>query len=336
MKRFFLIMVTWLILMATITPLALAKSGQQEKRGLAIILSGGPGLFNGGDWNGMIKDWKTFFLAQADNPQEGFYWPEIKSGVGFGAEILYYFSDQLALGLGLEYWKKKNQGQINLTSSNQEQGIIDSYPYEYSLESSLAFNPSNTLSILPLTLSAYYFLPINQHFQAFFKAGLVYYFGRLKSTYDYVQEENEELILYDPDDGSLLDSYLSEEKYTYGYSDRVKGQNLGFQGGMGLEIKVLPRLNFRLELVYRQADLKSWKGSGIESLTYKERYGSVSTGFTENTERESQSPSGRLAFITYSDGTSIIALGDLSEPDSRRAVIKLSGPVLRAGLKMRF
>ncbi|MGB9893230.1 MAG: hypothetical protein ACPLRA_02365, partial [Candidatus Saccharicenans sp.] len=138
------------------------------------------------------------------------------------------------------------------------------------------------------------------------------------------------------DNGSFLDSYLSEEKYSYRYNDQLKGQALGFQGGLGLEISLSSRLAFMVEAVYRQANFKNWKGSGQENLIYLERYGSESTGYTQNTENESQSYCGQLVFINYSDGPSILGLGNSSEPDSRRAVIKLSGPVFKAGVKLRF
>jgi hypothetical protein len=335
MKKIAIIIAAGLSLLLAVGPEALAGHSV-NKKGLALVLSAGPGFFNGGDLNQMVRDWNKFFMATADDPRAGFDWSELKTGLEFGAEVIYYFSDQFALSLGFEYLKKENSGQVDSTTSYTEQGRVDSYPYKYNNQSILAFNPINTISTTPLTLNAYYFLPVAPRIQAFLKASLAYYLSRLKSAYTYNLEETEELELYDPDDGSLLDVYLTEEKYTDRYNDSLKGNGLGFRGGFGFEINFSPRLALMIEAIYRKASLKNWKGAASEYLTYVERYGSQSEGYTEHTENKSNSYNGQLMYISYSDGTSIVGVAGPDQTSARPAVIRFSGPALRFSFKVRF
>jgi len=335
MKKTAAITTAVLLVLGALVPKDLAGQSM-DKRSLALVLSAGPGFFNGGDLSQVRRDWNRFFTANADDPEAGFDWSQLNSGLEFGAEVIYYISDRIALSLGFEYLKKAIAGQVDLTTSYTEQGTVDSYLYKYNNKSILAFSPINKISTMPLTLNAYYFLPVMPHFKSFLKVGLAFYVSRLQSAYCHDLEETEELELYDPDDGSLLDIYSTGEKYTNRYYDSLKSKSLGFLGGLGFEIDLSPSLGLMIEAIYRKADLKNWKGSASEYLTYIETYGSKSEGYTQNTENENNSYSGQLMYITYSDGTSIIGLAGPDQMNVRPAAIRFSGPLLRFSFKIRF
>jgi len=313
------------------------SSREKMKKGnFALSLNGGLGFINGGDLNQMVQDWDKFFTDSNGTSDSSFDWSQFKSRPKFGIELFYYFSDRIALSLGFEYMKKKNIGQVDLNDSDSVEGTIDEYPYRYNTQSRLGFDPQNTLSTLPITLNAYYFLPLGRRSQFFIEAGFGYYLSKLKSVYHYNLEKTEELELYDPDNGSLLDVYINEEKYNAYHNDSAKSNVFGFHGGLGLELNISSRLSLVLEGIYRTVAHKNWKGTASENLSYQETYGSQSEGYTQNTESESNSYDGQLLYITYSDGTSIVSIDNPGESKSRGAVVKLSGPSLKVSFKVRF
>jgi len=331
---------TTVILAAGLLLLAQAAyAGPGKKGSFGFSLSGEMRLINGGDLNGMVRDWNKL-MADPDMADYSpkIDWQEIKTVPMFGAEIFYHVSSRFAVSFGVEYMKKKNSGLASLGWSDEyEYEDVDGY-YLITEDYTSDYSPDVTVSAVPLTLNAYYYLPVGKWGQAFAKAGIGYYLAKMESVYTIKQNfsyEDEYYYL-----GSLVSTYIAEDDSNSVISNSAKGNALGFHVGLGFELNMSSALALVVEAGFRQADLKNWDGEATLNYTYSEQYGYLPDELYTYTDSGSESYSGRLIFMEDAlyDGDSLVLVEnpDWDYLDSRPAVIKLGGPSLKIGVKIRL
>jgi hypothetical protein len=273
--------------------LILGLSGFAFSGGFSIRATGGLSLLMGGDYNAYIDNLNSQYnLSPLFVSQR----PErMTQGMTFGGEVLYHFSDAFGIGLGTGF-----------ISASSESTLLASLGI---FTMTQTFNPQ--ITAVPLTLNLHYFLPISSrlNFHAFLGPGL--YFSNV--TYGFTIKVPAEL-------DSILDTFKPEGKAV-----------LGFQGGLGLEL----RLNERVFLVVDAGG----RMVRISGLTGQEEASGIIGGFPLHVVRTST----LWYYEENMAGITAIYLDiEQSQPSSplvrnvREGAFSLGGFTFQAGLRIKL
>lgn len=320
----------------------------EEKGRTSLYISGGASYINSGDLNGMIRGYNEFIRDWNDYYQTDYSidWKEFGWIQNLKAEVLLNLSDSLSLGLGVEYLANTRKGTMTLNDADSGTFNEGSYYYNYSFEDNYSSLPQPKLIVIPLTCDLYFFIPAGKKAAVFIKGGIGYYFGKLKyseaSTRDYKYQAD----YYESDDTFLhswIDNYSDNDTRTY----EAKCKELGYQGGIGLDVKLSSLVSLVVEGNYRYVNFKDWSGNGSESLSWTEESGRSDLGTTTTGGNESDSWDGKIWHYELYDSTlnkqykRIFLHEEAPAADGwiknvRQAEINLNGFTLRAGVKITF
>ncbi len=318
-----------------------------QKKSLSIYLNGGLSLTDAGDLGQMIKSYNAWSeYIKADLPPEAdfsFNWPEFKSMQKFGVEVLYNITPNLSVSLGVESLMKTTKGDLDLDYSYDEtwSDYVDYY-VEYGESWQMTGTMEQKLSVIPLTLNAYYFFPVQKKVSFFVKGGIGYYLGKLKSNSSMKDEYSYYEDWYDYSTSAYLDSYIYDSAENGSYTYEAKCNALGFHGGIGLDLRFSSNISLILEGGYKYANLKNWKGNADDSGTWRYEEGWVLAGTTTDSGSWSDSFDGKVWYFEDDyDGETLKQIdmfeeGDEPNGNSRLAEIKLSGFSLKIGIMIRF
>jgi hypothetical protein len=276
-RRLFVFLVLWGGFAALTIAAPAASADGAGNITFGFSLSGGMANINGGDFNRTIRDYNTWAMDYNDYFGDDYYtidWQEMKWLPKFGGEFLTRFGRHFGVGLGLEYIKKTNVGHMDYIDEFYQEydyfGIayiaVDDNYYQYN-------TITQTLTVIPITLSFYGYLPLGPRAEAYVKAGAGYYLGKITS--DWLED---------------WDYYYNENWYWYGgtpwpphYHDKAEGaytesfeatcNTLGFHFGAGLNFNVSGHISLFAEAFYRMVNFKDWRGSGGWSTRYDEYWG---------------------------------------------------------------
>lgn len=322
-------------------------------------LSGGMSNINGGDFNQYITDYNLWAADYNDYWGGDYYmvdWKEMKWMPKFGGEFFARFGQNFGVGLGVEYIKKSNPGTIDYLSDEAYTDyysgyyIVDQY-YDSQIETI-----DQTLTVIPITLSFYGFLPLGGQAEAYVKAGLGYYLGKFTTTWaaEWVDEYH---MLWYYNSGAEWDPHyhdIYEGSNEYGLD--VTCNTLGFHFGAGLNFNLSSNIALFAEAFYRMVNFKDWQGTGTYDFHEVNRWGwtndvaGANPPYTETTNF-SDSITGKL--WSYDDIWSYLDTGSYSEywlyeagdePDEipdwtenvRPTEINLNGFNFKVGIKIFF
>jgi hypothetical protein len=316
---------------------------------VSIYLGGGLANINGGDLNEVIRDYKQLIADYNDFYLTSYTadWNELKRITNWKAEVLVNITSSLSFGLGVEYLNyKAKRGSVTLNDSDS--GTFDEglYYYNYTLTDNYQFAPQQELTIIPITFSLYYFLPIGNIAEVFVKGGLSYNIGKLKYNETYGSDYDYQANYYDTDDTfwyTYLDNYTEDGTYSYS----VKSNESGIQVGIGLDIKPLPFLSLVVEGTYRRVNFNTWTGDGNDSWNWDEQWGRSDLGYSTDSGNDSDAWSGRIWYYELYDADLDKQYGFLSlheqAPEASESVknprvgnININGFSLRAGIRFSF
>jgi opacity protein-like surface antigen len=270
---------------------------QETAKKFTLKLSGGYGSVSGGDLttiadglNELLVDIARVAGATTSGEIESAKW-----GPEFEGEFVYNITDRFGVGLGVGYIRKSIEKKAEL-----QVGTLARVSFEW----------KPVYKVVPITLSGYYTLPVASKMNAFFKAGIGYYFA----TWDYkIREENELFGI----------TVWSENEGT------AKDNGFGFHGGLGIEYSISGSVALFVEGTGRYVNLKDWD---VDNL-YQDAFGSERDTGTFWYLEEFEEATGKY----YPS----LELGD-EEPsgpgikNARKAEISLSGVVFKLGVKFRF
>ena len=194
--------------------------------GIHIRLGGGYTLLSGGDFadgiKGMYDGLSQSTVSAGYTIRQSVYDP-LRSGYEFGGDIVYYFAGRLGIGAGGTWARvnRINEEIYRLGTGTQEFGMT-TVPQ---------------LDILSFRLGVFYALPLNRLLTVCLNAGPAYY------SADYKYSSN-----------------VLAAAYRHTFTQTGKGRAWGFQGGIGLEIRMNVRLSFILEAQGRYARISGFEG----------------------------------------------------------------------------
>lgn len=270
---------------------------QNSYQKFSLRLAGGYGNTTGGDVeamtngvNDVLADLASLAGFTVTNELENVKW-----GSEFEGEFVFNISRKFGVSLGVEH--------IRRTTNSMAAAELDAIA-----RLSLEWEPEYT--VLPIKLSGYYYIPFGANMKGYVKAGVGYYFAKIK-----YKIRNEEEVLgityYEQQDGEAKDN------------------GIGFHGGLGFEYGVTTNLSFFAEGTGRYVNLKDWDventhsspaGSFTETgkFWYAEEYNQETEKFYETIQLYEQMPD------------------DPSFRNVRKAAFSLSGFTLKLGIKVGF
>jgi hypothetical protein len=269
-----------------------AQEEEEEFKGVGIHLRlyGGWAMFSGGDLKKGTAG--MYDHIAADLSASGYELSEqvmksFASGYELGGDIVYYFTPRLGAGLGGGFVRghKSNSILFNLP------GGLGDYMMTAVPE----------LKLFSLRLGLFLSLPLNQWLTFCASAGPAWHWAEFRYT------------------GSLTTPVLIDHIH-----QDAKAGHWGAQGGIGLEIRMNPRLAFILEARGRYAKISGFEGNEV----FERLEGNRSVTGTEE---------GTLYIIDNEEyprldvAESIIAIVGI-----RPAELDFSGVSLRAGLNFKF
>lgn len=234
---------------------------------IGFSLSGGVSNINGGDFNRYIRD-SNAFAADANRYWSGYLysysadWKEVRWLARLSGEIYIRFGETFGVGLGAEFYNKTNPGTLG---SDYFYPFMEYGSGSYALcevSKDLITRISQTLTVTPITLSFYRFLPVGPHAEAYVKLGVGYYRAKLASDLVEAMEYIYKEIWYENGGALLPPHYQYRQSEAYTESWEAKGKTIGFHLGAGFNLNLSNNIALFGETFYRSANFKEWPGTG--------------------------------------------------------------------------
>ena len=322
---------------------------RREKKRISLYLSGGLTAINGGDLNGVIRDYKQLIADFNDFYLTNYTidWNELKRITNWKAEVLINITSSFSFGLGVEYLNSKIQrGNITLNDAASGTANLGVYYYNYTEIDNYQFAPQQELTIIPITFNLYYFIPIGNIAEVYVKAGVSYNIGRLKYNETYQSDYQYQADYYGSDD-SFWYTYVNNSTEDGTYSYDVKCNETGIQAGLGFDIKPFSFISLVVEGTYRRVNFKTWVGSADDNWSLDEQWGRSDLGYSTDSGNDSDAWSGRIWYYELYDSDLDKQYGFLSlheeAPEAyefiknpRAGKININGFSLRAGIRISF
>lgn len=292
-KKSLILSLSILFIFFSTTPIQAQNSPQK----FSLKLAGGYGNTTGGDVeemtdgvNDVLADLASLAGFTVTDELENVKW-----GSEFEGEFVFNINSKFGVSLGVEHIRRTTDSM-----ARAELGAI--------ARLSLEWEPEYT--VLPIKLSGYYHIPFGANMNGYVKAGVGYYFAKIK----YKIRNEEELLgitYYEQQDGEAKDN------------------GIGFHGGLGFEFGMTTSLAFFAEGSGRYVNLKDWDVENTHSspagtytetgkFWYAEEYNQETDKYYETIQLYEQMPD------------------DPSFRNVRKAAFSLSGFTLRLGIKISF
>ena len=314
-----------------------------EASQLRLRVFGGRGWMDGGDINGNIRGWDSYFGDRNTAPYSFDYGvEEFHFQWEGGVEVVYRLSSRLHLALGAELLTGTIQGEMT-ASLNEEEDYFnssDDYGMIYRDEQSV-LQPRYSLQSIPLLLTVYYFYPLGKRLNLFFGCGGGFYLGKItyREEYEYAFDYEDEKYL----SASLLE-FVDQYSSSGVYSEKSTSHTIGFHAKGGLELKIRQDFHFFIEVQGRWANYSNWKGSWSDDYTWDHTWGYWGVNSDQGSSEDEGE--GKLWMVEFESDETGISYPRLifseekpvgsSYSGVRSAKVNLSGVTLRVGIRLSF
>jgi hypothetical protein len=271
------------------------NQAEETKRGFALKLTGGMNYMSLGDWNAFMNGWTDYYnyvANEAGGTMEGEF-KSIRWGLDFEGDVIIYLNPRLGITIGSGYISGKKGPDGNK--------IIQTLPDE-----AITVNHDMKISAIPVKIGVYYCLARFSKFGFFLSGGIGYYFAKISEVY--------------------------KNQWNGGWShenQKANGEEIGFHGGIGLELDITKNIAFVVEGYGRYAKIRDLIGERDWSMSFGPS-GSRKGGLYYF---DLDIPDyGLLPYIEISSGTP----GGLNRRNVRKATVDLSGFTVKIGIKIRL
>jgi hypothetical protein len=267
---------------------------------LSLRLYGGYSHMTAADVNDGLDGYFELFelyAAYIGGTATGGYKP-LHTAYNFGADLVFQITPNIGVGIGAGYLQSSKSSLMTLSFE----------------EDTLTLTGSPKLSAMPIRFAVFLTLPLGEKFNLTADAGPTYYAGlKLDAT---------QRLEFAPDDWEDMSLSASRSSLS---------DNLGFQGSLGFEYRLSPKMGFFVEAVGRYASFKNFAtatgisetSGGLPSTTegkiYIKTYTAAGIGSYSLFTVEEDTPTPNPPEVTY-----------------REPKFDLSGFSLQAGIRIRF
>lgn len=275
---------------------------QTSNSRLAFKLTGGLAHLLGGDASANRTAYSAYWRDRAQQQGSGVEieggTQSIHSGMNFDADVIYYLSSRLGVGIGVSY--------ILANKGKDQSRMVIRWPGEMRTDSR-----GDKFSAVPIKLGVFFSLLQSHKLNLFLNAGAGYYLANWKESEDYESE-------------SQGASYWKK------YETKMHSGGIGFHGGLGLEYRLFKNLFFVVEAFGRYARISGFEGEYNEKSS--EGVDVTDKGKLYYYEWKDNQKSYPWIELLDRDPSEI----NFSSPiyNARDAVIDFSGFSLRAGIKI--
>jgi hypothetical protein len=280
---------------------------------ISLKLYGGLSYLDAGDVNPGTQaffDWgKIYFAPPPGGIIQGGY-EAINWGYELGGDIIFQLSPKLGISIGAGYLKSSKNPPVDpvmmvITDNPGGDGLIKN------------FNAGTTLTAIPLRLGITLTLPIAEKFNFTAIAGV--------SCYLQARYRADWFVNVGPSRG------IPEHPYqTLSTTADSKKTPIGFQGGLGIEYRLIPKA-----ALFVEAQGRSARFHGLEGMSLWEGgFGGLFPAFYENGKLYYES----VPAIPNEPRLIMVQGAPPNGPEGmpREAVVDFSGVSLIAGVKIRF
>ena len=267
--------------------------------GFSIKATGGLSLLFGGDYNSAVQGQNDLYHAETGVTVNSEL-SKLSLGIDFGAEFILQFTDSMGVGLGVGYITASNDSTLAVHVTALGIGYSENY------------KPS--VSVVPLTLSFHYFLPLGSSVRLHFFAGPGLYLATVKFDSTLIA------TLGAIEVGKAVLAYTPDTKLAF-----------GFQGGIGIEFGLSRNIALLLDAAGRYLSISglsgSWVLDGHEGLIPVHMTGTGTFYYYE-------SEGGGNYYGTLDVSDTLPSGGFIR--NVREASISLSGIQFQTGVRIRF
>ena len=200
-------------------PPSVPKPSAEPQIGFSLKMHGGMNYLFSNDINDHLQA-TTDYWNDRGVDVEGEFEP-LQNGIEFGGEFIVNLTPHIGIGLGGGYIQASSKSTVN--------NAWFGYSYQDTA--------TPKVTAIPLTLSAYFYLPLGKRLSFNIQAGMGYYLGTFSWDYSYESE---------------LDDFKENWE--------GKSNALGFHGGLGFEFYFSSGIALFVEGFGRYAKLKALKG----------------------------------------------------------------------------
>jgi len=248
------------------------------------LAGGGSFISHGGGDLEMVRTGSTGYSERSyQYDHDSFDWQGVSRVPDWKAEVLVTFGRYFGASLGLGRTALSTAG--NFSTGDYYYGLR--YTQLEVIEEN-SYRQEFRVSSYALQLNVYGFLPLGR-FNLYIFAGPGYYFGNLShefscDLYRFIDERG-----FTPPWHHVHENTVHEE-----ISEEAHDRALGFQGGIGLEFRVLPFVSLGFEALLRRVNFNGWEGTFTRSGWSTDNNYEDSTGWVTTDDSWTQTGEGSL------------------------------------------
>jgi len=270
--------------------------GSLCQAGITFKLRGGMGYITGGDWNKGIDGLNAYNIAQADTHTGQF--DKLDWGMDLDGEIIFTLGDYFGIGIGGGYLKVSKTSNFEMAGSDWIFAFSEKHTWTHGL------------TVIPIVLNLHYNIPLGKSLNFTIALGGGYYLGKFnfKNVYD-------------------TSWFILANQGTETY-EASKG-SIGFQGALGLEIKLAKNIALALDFGGRYVQFKELSGK-LTDVGVSNIGGSYSTSEEDNRVWVYDHTSGGTTYRLLDLGKYQPAGADVTNP--KQAVFDITGFAVKLGI----
>ncbi|MGA2532919.1 MAG: hypothetical protein ABSG19_07755 [Candidatus Aminicenantales bacterium] len=296
--------------MAIVFVLCLIPGSTLAKGKISLKIQGGLNYLQAGDVNpGTLAffDWgKIYFAPPTGGLIEGGD-TALHRGYEFGGDLIFELTRNIGIGIGAGYLQMSRnppQSMMRIIDDPQGGGGFTKY-----------FTAVTKLKAIPIRVGLFLSLPMSKKIDFTAHAGISYY---LKAEYQ-------------ADWYVAVASAVESPGQRLSTNAEKKETPIGFQGGLGIDYKLIRRIALFIEAQGRYARFRGLEGT---STSEPSRWGGVLPSFSENGKLYYES----VPMIPNAPRLIMVQSAPPAGPGGqpREAVVDFSGISLQAGIRIRF
>jgi len=241
-------------------------------RGADLTLFGALSLAGGGDLNRAFRGWEAYYRDRNKTPYSFDYdFGEMKWFLGGGAVVTIPLGEHFSLGLGGEIVRGTTSGLVSGSfRASWSESPVEGERRDITTEETSKRTPAYDLEAMPVSVLAFYAVPIGRGLRAYLGAGPGLYFGNLTFREEFEERlETTEVRT----SGDTRTTYVNHYSATGLERQNMRSTTFGLLVLAGLEVRLGSGLRLVFEAGARRAVWSDWGGTRFLSTKWSHAWG---------------------------------------------------------------